>query len=386
MSGKIKIRRGTETRRPSDIDNLTVRKAGAATVVVAVLGWIGSAVFAAALVGILIYHQGVKRAQLAEQAAAMQAAVAAHNATLDDVEARKLLAREVFSIAVADKNEVTKELNLVNRRLYVVNSQFESAMARWQAYKTDLDERLAKLGVTESDPEALRQEKVRLTNLVQARTNQLQATREISLQKVAVAARQEKLAELEKKVAQDLKVENEKEKQKRKAEPIEVRKYDFEFKASPVKTYSRVDGTDYDNRSFTLRLNWSLRNRHNKRVDFENFTLQLMAYGELTYAKAYQVILTQEFNFSCKFLETVEDQTQTVTVRFDNNAYAKFGAEYEGYLGMLKDGEGRVVYVFGSSSRLTAKYEKVMGYGMNFVFDKNGEESDVQSYSSYYLY
>ncbi|MEZ0387155.1 MAG: hypothetical protein ACAI34_08825 [Verrucomicrobium sp.] len=119
-----------------------------------------------------------------------------------------------------------------------------------------------------------------------------------------------------------------------------------------------IRGGDWDDKlqRITLRVKFSNTNTHQS---YEGHTATISALGESAVDRGVRAILLQEkIELPLAPLKMHEHACKEVTTKFDKTG-AKFGYAYDGWIIMVKDKAGRIVYIKSTSPTFEKLPEKV---------------------------
>jgi|GEM_PF-2554345 len=119
-----------------------------------------------------------------------------------------------------------------------------------------------------------------------------------------------------------------------------------------------IKGGDYDDKQQRISLKVKLSNV-DTRQSYENYQATLSAFGQSAVdRKVSKVLMQEKFAVTLAPLKSIEHECKEVHTRFDKTD-AKFGFSYDGWLLVVKDAEGKVVFVKSTSPSLEKLTDKV---------------------------
>ena len=114
---------------------------------------------------------------------------------------------------------------------------------------------------------------------------------------------------------------------------------------------SKIKGGDFDDKVQVVGGRIKLTNS-DVRHSFEGYSLTLSFFGQSTIdGKVRKVILQEAVSVNLAPRGSQEQECKEVTTRFDKTG-AKFGFFYDGWIAVVKDTEGKVVFVKSTSPTL----------------------------------
>jgi len=162
--------------------------------------------------------------------------------------------------------------------------------------------------------------------------------------------------------------------QKRGAPP--AAKAQLEMKVVKGKG-QRNDGTDYDNKSQSVVMHTQIKSREFKR-SYQGVTAKIWVLGRAAAAnmkdRHFQMIAYKEHTFDLAPGKVETFSTNPVQLRYDDNAGAKFGTKFYGYLLEVYE-DGKVVASKSNPSTLlkyadSVRSQRVSGTGMSGSYFK----------------
>lgn len=135
------------------------------------------------------------------------------------------------------------------------------------------------------------------------------------------------------------------------------------------------DGTDYDNQTQIFIPGVEIDNEE-LNTDFAKVEGVLLIIGESVFDKDYvSVIAKEKFSLSIPAGEKRAFTGTRVTNQFDDNDNEMFGYPYCGYVILLKNDVGDLVYAYGSKSAWAEKGERLWDYQTGLAYDSDLERS-----------
>lgn len=130
------------------------------------------------------------------------------------------------------------------------------------------------------------------------------------------------------------------------------------------------DGTDYDNRSQTLRPSLRIENRDGS-FSVQNAKGVLFIFGKSAVdSSLVRVLSKQTFPLTVGPLQKAFWEGNPIKVGYDTNYAAKFGFKYNGYLLVVENASGKIICVEGSTS-FTGKAEAALQLEEGDTADRN---------------
>lgn len=139
---------------------------------------------------------------------------------------------------------------------------------------------------------------------------------------------------------------------------------------------ARVGGGDYDDKTQSIALKLKFANI-DTRQGYDGCKATVSLLGQSTIDRNVRIVMLQEEVPLEKLAprQVVEHTTKTVTTRFDKTG-AIFGFMYDGWVIVVKDATGKIVYVKSTSPTLEKAADKVEKLAEGACFGKNLESTD----------
>ncbi len=132
---------------------------------------------------------------------------------------------------------------------------------------------------------------------------------------------------------------------------------------------ARTKGGDYDDQQQEIRPKLKLINIDTNQ-NYEGYNGAFIVIGQSAVdPKAYSALMRHEFTFSLLARKTFEEVTAPVTTRYDTTG-AKFGYKYDGWILIIKDPSGKIVFTKATSSPHEKLSEKADKLAKGSVFNK----------------
>lgn len=125
------------------------------------------------------------------------------------------------------------------------------------------------------------------------------------------------------------------------------------------------DGTDYDNVSSKFRCEAIVHNKE-FRVTFNHLNAELYVFGQDIATKSLKLLDKTEQKIDVlKPGEKASVSGKDIVLQYDDNAMAKFGTKYGGYLFVLKDESGAIIASKTTKNSLLKNYDAVKSAVLN---------------------
>lgn len=112
---------------------------------------------------------------------------------------------------------------------------------------------------------------------------------------------------------------------------------------------ARTKGGDFDDQQQEIRPRLKLINTDTSQ-NYEGYKGSFIVIGQSAIdSKVFSALTRDEFTFSLPARKTVEEVTTPVTTRYDTTG-AKFGYKYDGWILIIKDPSGKIVFTKATSS------------------------------------
>jgi hypothetical protein len=132
---------------------------------------------------------------------------------------------------------------------------------------------------------------------------------------------------------------------------------------------ARTKGGDFDDQQQEIRPRLKLINIDTSQ-NYEGYKGSFIAIGRSAIdTKSYSALIRHNFTFSLLALKTFEEQVTPVTTRYDTTG-AKFGYKYDGWILIVKDPSGKIVFTKATSSLHEKFPERADKLVKGSVFDK----------------
>ena len=131
---------------------------------------------------------------------------------------------------------------------------------------------------------------------------------------------------------------------------------------------TKFNKTDYDNKTQSFQCKVTVRSKEFQR-DFRNLRGTLVVLGKQVDGDVRQVldVATSEFHLPAKGSHVFEGSS--VTLSFDDSAYAQYGIKYEGYALVIEDASGAAIFSEATKKTFLQNFPKLRTFDKGACFD-----------------